>query len=236
MPVDAVVFDWGGTLSVWADLDIGDMWDLAARHLAPDREDEVRAQLRAVEAEAWAAVEKDQASTSLSAVLAKASTALGLDVAEAVLEALHHLDAWTPHIAHDPDALPVLAAIHQQGIRTGLLSNTLWPRAFHEHFLERDGLSPYLDVRCYTSEMQHTKPHPEAFRTALRALDVEAGRTVFVGDRLFDDVYGASMLGLHTVWRRNSFTPAFDVDADASVDTLPELLGVLEKWLADGDR
>jgi len=42
----------------------------------------------------------------------------GLDVAEAVLEeaAVHHLDAWTPHITHDPDAAPVLAALRERGL------------------------------------------------------------------------------------------------------------------------
>ena len=39
--IEAVVFDWGGTLSIYADIDIEDMWRLAARHMAPDREDEL---------------------------------------------------------------------------------------------------------------------------------------------------------------------------------------------------
>jgi len=35
--MDAVIFDWGGTLSVWVEIDIEDMWRLAARHISPDR-------------------------------------------------------------------------------------------------------------------------------------------------------------------------------------------------------
>ena len=34
--VEAVLFDWGGTLSVHADLDLLDMWRAAARVLAPE--------------------------------------------------------------------------------------------------------------------------------------------------------------------------------------------------------
>ena len=43
MSIEAVIFDWGGTLSIYADIDMEDMWRLAARHLAPDREDELEA-------------------------------------------------------------------------------------------------------------------------------------------------------------------------------------------------
>jgi len=136
------VFDWGGTLSVFADVEMIDMWRLAARHLAPDQEAEMIERLIAVEARSWEEVRDHQTSTTLSNLLATASQELGLDVAEAVLEeaATHHLDTWTPHIEHDPDAAPTLAALRDAGHKIGLLSNTHWPRAFHEHFLERDGL------------------------------------------------------------------------------------------------
>src|SRR5687767_6243983 len=169
MTVEAVVFDWGGTLSNLASIDLADMWRLAARHLAPDREDEVMEKLAAVEAASFARIAVDQRATSLSSLLALASAELQLDVAEAVLEeaALHHLDSWTPHIVHDPDCAPTLSALRGRGLRIGMLSNTHWPRAFHEHFLERDGLVDLIDVRGYTSEMTYTKPHPDAFMTVL---------------------------------------------------------------------
>ena len=141
--IEAVVFDWGGTLSAFADVDLGDMWRLAARHLDPDREDELCRRLAEVEDASFARARTDQRSSTLSQILRTASDALGLDVAEAVLEeaATHHLDSWTPHIVHEPDAGPVLETLKGWGLRTGLLSNTHWPRAFHEHFLERDGLA-----------------------------------------------------------------------------------------------
>ena len=61
----------------------------------------------------------------------------------------------------------MLAALRDRACEIGLLSNTHWPRPFHEHFLERDGLVELIDVRCYTSEMTRTKPHPVAFETVL---------------------------------------------------------------------
>ncbi|MBV9933011.1 MAG: HAD family hydrolase [Actinobacteria bacterium] len=231
--IEAVVFDWGGTLSEFADVDMIDMWRLAARRLAPDREDEMIQRLIAVEDASWAAVREHQTSTTLSNLLATASRELGLDVAEAVLEeaATHHLDSWTPHIVHDPDAVPVLAALRDDGYKIGLLSNTHWPRAFHEHFLERDGLDKLIDVRCYTSEMTRTKPHAEAFGAVLDQLGVaDPHRVVFVGDRLHDDIWGAQQLGMKAVLRPNEFVPTYDVEPDAVIDRLPELIDIVRRW------
>lgn len=228
--MDAAIFDWGGTLSVWADIDIEDMWRLAARHIAPEREQELTARLIAVEERSWERTRTDRRSTRLSDLLAVASDELGVDVAAAVLEeaAGHHLDSWTPHIRHQPDAGPTLRALRERGLRIGLLSNTHWPRHFHERFLERDGLDELIDVRLYTSEMDHVKPDPRAFAAVLDAVGVaDPSRAVFIGDRLYDDVWGAQQAGMRALWVRNDQTPAFEVEPDATIDTLAEIPDLL---------
>jgi putative hydrolase of the HAD superfamily len=227
---EAVIFDWGGTLSVWANVDIEDMWRLAARRIAPDREEDLLRRLVAVESRSWQRTRTDRRSTRLADLLAEASAEIGADVAEAVLEeaAAHHLDTWTPHIRHHPEAADTLRRVKQAGIRVGLLSNTHWPRHFHEHFLERDGLAGYIDVRLYTSEMDRVKPDGRVFDQALAALDVtDPAAAVFVGDRLYDDVWGAKTAGLKAVWVRNRHTPDFDVAQDATIETLSELPDLL---------
>lgn len=237
--IEAVIFDWGGTLSVYADIDMEDMWRMAAKHLAtgsePHREDEIRDRLVAVEAEAWARIPVDQRSFTLAQLFARASESLGLDVAAAVVvEATQgHLDAWTPHIRHDPDAQRVLTTLHQRGLKVGLLSNTHWPRQFHEHFLARDGLSAHIDARLYTSELTYSKPHASAFRAVLDSVGVDdPSRAVFVGDRAYDDVFGAQQAGMRAVLRPHSGVPGYDVVPDAVIGRLPELLDVLDRWTA----
>lgn len=228
--MNAVIFDWGGTLSVWADIDMEDMWRLAARHLSPDREQELVQALCEVEARSWARVTTDRRSTRLSELLATASAELGVDVVGAVLEeaATHHLDSWTPHIKHEPSAVEVLQELRARGLRVGLLSNTHWPRPFHEQFLERDGLAELIDARLYTSEMPFVKPDGSAFAAALEALgSPDPSQTAFVGDRLYDDMWGARQAGLRAVWVRNSRTPPYDVTPDAVIDELSELPAVL---------
>ena len=235
--LQAVVFDWGGTLAEHADVDLADLWRMAARHLDPAREDELTRRLEAAEAAMWARVTTTQESATLAQLLAEASEAVGLDVAEAVLEeaAAHHLDAWTPHIRHDPDAAPVLEALRERGLRTALLSNTHWPGRFHEHFLERDGLAHLLDARLYSCDLSHLKPHPSVFEATLAAIGVDdPTRAVFVGDRPIDDVSGAKGVGMRAVHRRNPRLPEAvqrgPVPADAPIDALPELLDLVDGW------
>ena len=227
------MFDWGGTLSVWVDIDIEDMWRLAARHIAPEREEELTAVLVAVEARSWERNMTDQRSTRLAELLADASREVGVDVASVVLEeaASHHLDSWTPHIRHHDDARAVLSALRRSGLAIGLLSNPHWPRAFHEHFLERDGLATSIDARLYTSEMEYMKPHPSVFAAVLERLGIDdPSRAVYVGDRLYDDVWGAKQVGMRAVWVRNHHNDGFDVEPDAVIATLSDLPVLLGAW------
>jgi putative hydrolase of the HAD superfamily len=231
--VEAVVFDWGGTLAEFVPLEMVDVWVLAAGHLAPGREDEVAERLCAVEARFWERTAGACRSATLAELVAEASAELGLDVAEAVLQeaAAGHLEAWTPHIRHFDDAVTTLRALRDRGLRLGLLSNTHWPRVFHERFLARDGLVELLDHRLYTSEMTHLKPHPSVFSAALDALDVaDPAAAVFVGDRPYDDVWGAQRAGLRGVLVANDHAPAWDVTPDAVVGALAELPAVLDAW------
>lgn len=235
MTVEAVVFDWGGTLSEFVSAELVDAWRLAARHLAPDREEELTRRLVAVEDAFWASTATDQRSGTLADLLGAAAAELGLDVAEALLEeaALRHLDAWTPHIRHDSDAGPTLVALRQRGLRIGLLSNTHWPRHFHERFLERDGLVGLIDARLYTSEMPFQKPHPSAFLAACEALGLDdPGRVVFVGDRPWDDITGARRSGMRTVLRPNRLIAEVDAAErpDATIERLPDLVPLVEAW------
>jgi putative hydrolase of the HAD superfamily len=184
--LDAVIFDWGGTLSDFAAIEMVDMWRLAAVHLAPGREDEMADRLCEVEARFWARTTSTQRSGTLAELLAEASRELQVDVAEAVLEeaAVRHLDGWTPHIRHDPAAVPTLAALRERGLAVGLLSNTHWPRPFIERFLERDGLVDLIDARLYTSELPYMKPHPSVFEAALQAVGCsDPARGGLVGGR-----------------------------------------------------
>jgi putative hydrolase of the HAD superfamily len=232
MTVRAVVFDWGGTLTPFHTIDLLDLWRVAAEVLAPDRVDEVAAALAAAERQWWDTVVETGRSGTTAEVFAAARAATGLDLDEALHDAAvtAHLEAWTPHTFTDPDAAPLLRALRERGIRTGLLSNTHWPRDWHEKWLARDGVLELIDARVYTSDLEHTKPHPEAFRTVLGELGVAPEDAVFVGDRPVDDISGAKALGMRAVLVPNPEVPGHPTPPDARIERLSELLALVDGW------
>ena len=228
MSVDAVLFDWGGTLSEHVAVDMLDMWRAAARVLAPDDPEPVAAALLEAETHWWqTSVAAGDRSGTTEQLVRSVARETHLDVAGA-LSAYHA--AWDVTIRHDPAAVPVLTALRQRGLRTGLLSNTHWPRALHERWLAEAGLLDLLDVRLYTSEMRHMKPHAEAFRALLGEVGVAPERAVFVGDRLRDDVGGAQALGMRTVHMTGRPVEPWDVVPDAELVTLDGLVELVDGW------
>ena len=236
-PIEAVIFDWGGTLATFAtSVSARDLWTAAAEQLSPHTPEETAAiaeLLATVENSFWARTTSEHPySGTLADLVADAHQQLKGDVPDSVLSATAkaYLDAWAPHIEHEKDAVPMLDTLRAQGIRTALLSNTHWPRQYHEQFLRRDGLDGLLDARLYTSDLDYMKPHPSVFGAALAAIEVEdASRALFVGDRLWDDIFGAQRAGLRTALRINPLVPKYDVEPDIKITQLSELIGHLRE-------
>lgn len=232
-PVKAVLFDWGGTLTTFHSIDMLDAWIAAAEVLAPDRVDEVAAALLEAEREVWSRTQTTMRSATTAEVLTTAGRAVGLPVDEALHRraVASYLDGWAPTSKARPDARQVLHELRARGLRTGLLSNTHWPREQHEQWLARDGLLDLIDERTYTSDLDFVKPHPDAFAALLDAVGVAAPDAVFVGDRLWDDIEGARRAGMRTIWVHNDAVPPYDVEPDAVVEALGEVVGVVDGWL-----
>ena len=77
----------------------------------------------------------------------------------------------------------------------------------HGEVFARDDLSEYIDAAVYTSEIPVAKPHADAFRQILDALDVHPDEAVYVGDRLWDDIHGAQQVGMRAIWIPHSAIP-----------------------------
>jgi putative hydrolase of the HAD superfamily len=228
MTVEAVLFDWGGTLSLHTPVDLLEMWRAAARVLAPGDPEPVAAALLEAESAWWReCVAAGDRSGTTEQLVRSVARQTHLDV-EGALAAYHA--AWELTVAHDPDAADVLRALRERGLRTGLLSNTHWPRDLHERWLDDAGLLELLDVRLYTSGMAHMKPHPEAFRALLSAVGASAERAVFVGDRPRDDIAGAQAVGMRTVLLTGRPVEDWDVVPDATLASLAGLVELVDSW------
>jgi putative hydrolase of the HAD superfamily len=224
MTVRAVIFDWGGTLTPWHTVELADAWR------ACGLDEDSAARLVAAEDTLWARARDTQRSGTIDEVFAAA----GVTAGPAELAAYYAW--WEQHTLTDPDARPLFVALRERGIRIGVLSNTLWPRTEHDRVFRRDGVADLIDAAVYTSEIEWTKPHPEAFRTALEAVGgVAPEDAVFVGDRPWDDIAGAKGVGMRAVLLPHSTIPAYQQGPvqgvpDAVITRLAELLPLIDAW------
>jgi putative hydrolase of the HAD superfamily len=227
--LEAVLFDWGDTLMRWA-------WEpelLEAGHGAG---------LRAIGREPVPSVtqrfrdaylpllwvpgtlEEVEYPSLVRELLREEGIEVGDDELERFLEAEHA--AWQParQLASTTHAL--LEALRDRGLKLGLVSNALDPPALLHRDLRQLGVAERLDVAVFSSEVGWRKPHPEIFERALRALDVAAEQTLFVGDTLATDIAGAAALGMHTcqaVWFRaddDELAPEPEYQAFSQMDVM----------------
>jgi putative hydrolase of the HAD superfamily len=227
--IRAVIFDWGGTLTPWHSVDQEELWlSVCGQHYPEAEAAAAAAAARAAEAELWRLADSAQQSSTLEAVFARA----GVTVPAGFLDSYYQ--AWDPHTLTDPDAAPLLRELRRRGIKIGVLSNTMWPRTAHERIFVRDEILDLIDGAVYSSEIPWVKPHPEAFRAAMKAIGVtDPAGCVFVGDRPYDDVHGAKSLGMRAVLVPNSDVPAYSgTEPDAVIARLADLLGHLDRWSA----
>ena len=229
MTVEAVIFDWGGTLTPWHTIDHEALWrDVCTRHFTSDLAERHAAAICAAERALWLEAERDHRSATMDRVFKQA----GVTPGSAFLET--YIEAWEPHTFTDPDAQELLACLRDQQIRIGVLSNTMWPRSWHEEVFRRDGVLHLIDGAVYSSEIDWTKPHPEAFRAAMASVGVgDPAACVFVGDRPYDDVHGAKQAGMRAVLVPHSEVPGFDgAQPDAVITRLADLAPLIDAWRA----
>ncbi|MEV4655196.1 HAD family hydrolase [Micromonospora sp. NPDC049301] len=94
------------------------------------------------------------------------------------------------------DAVPVLAALRQRGLRTGVISDCT-----HElpAFLPQLAIAPLLDVRVYSVQVGRCKPDAALYLTACRRLGLAPRDCLYVGDGGSQELTGAERAGMSAV-------------------------------------
>jgi HAD superfamily hydrolase (TIGR01509 family) len=198
--LEAVLFDWGNTLMQFE-------WDdelLAAGHAAGlaalGRAEEADAfTLRFVEEKLPALRTRGAAEhVDYTAELRELLGPVSDEELDRFLDAEHA--AWRPARALVGSAHALLEALRGRGLRLAVVANT-WPDP--PRLVRRDlaelGVAGRVDAIVLSGEVGVRKPHAAIFERALAALRVDPLETLHVGDRLLDDVAGASALGITTV-------------------------------------
>jgi HAD superfamily hydrolase (TIGR01509 family) len=194
-PVDAVLFDFHGTLAQvehspdWmlhatracgVDLDRAGAAALAERLVAAGFGGPLPERVPEHLAEAFADRDLSAAAHRAAYTGLAATVTAGMEgLAEALYERLLCPDGWTAY----PAAIPTLRALRAARVPVAVVSNI----GFDIRPLLRGlGLADLVDATVLSYEVGACKPDPEIFRYACAMVGVEPGRSLMVGDTTAD--------------------------------------------------
>lgn len=123
-----------------------------------------------------------------------------------------------------PDALPLLRALRERGVRLVAASN--WDASLPEA-LERTGLAAHLDGTVSSAVLGAAKPHPALFRRALELAECDAGEAFHVGDSPQADVAGARAAGIRVALLDRHGVLPDPPPGVAKISSLAELASVI---------
>ncbi len=148
-------------------------------------------------------------------------------------------EEFTRFIRIDDAATEVLEKLHKK-YKLGLVSNFAIPECVRS-LLQMFNLDRFFRTIVISGEINKRKPSPEIFHVALKALEVDPARALFVGDTPSMDVKGSKKVGIKAVLisRKTStadqrnlvYQPEQDqenVEPDIVIQNLSELLTILE--------
>lgn len=243
-PVRAVIFDWGGTLTPWHTVDVSAIWRATYADVVYPHDEEAAGELARiltdVDARAWETGRTEHRSARLEEILATVAHRAGMAVADldTVAARAAYEAAWEPHTITAASVHPLWTWLRARQISVGVLSNTIWSRDYHRGLFARDGVLDLIDGDVYSSEIDYAKPHAQAFVIAAAAVGVAPHECVYVGDRLYEDVWGPQQTGMKTIHLPHSAFRAEEVvetDArpDAVAHDLAEVAGIVMRWIDD---
>lgn len=202
-PIRAVLFDYGDTL-----VDI--RWDestlvegeavllTALGASSVDRQGFHRLTGELLEQATEAAV--DHAEVDYAVVLRAALERFGVQPGAADLRAAMRaqIRSWDAVRHLHPDAPRLIDELRGRGIRVGYVSNTLDPPDLLLEVMVAEQMAQRADAVILSTAVGWRKPSPRIYQAALTAVGVPGECTLFVGDRVLEDVVGPAREGMAT--------------------------------------
>jgi putative hydrolase of the HAD superfamily len=241
-PIEAVLFDYGHTLIYFDERPHSALlgaYENVNRLLADTLEREVPAaqvMIERVSQAVDAEIQRDYAAgreeeVEIAAIYDAALRGIGLELEPALIERVMELEqeGWLNSVHVGPDVVSTLEELQRRGLRLGLVSNAAYLPRLMKAQLSALGLATYFRGVTFSSEIGVRKPHPAIYQDALAKVGVEPSRTVFVGDRVREDVQGPKSLGMHAVLTREWRQEDDPGVADFVIERLGQLPAVLNR-------
>jgi len=242
-PIEAVLFDYGHTLIYFDERPhstLVEAYEKVNRLLVATLERAVPAAQVLIEKVSRTVddeIQRDYAAgrpeeVEIATVYDTALRAIGLELEPELIERVMELEqeGWLQSVHVGPDVFGTLEALRGYGLRLGIVSNAAYLPRLMNGQLAALGLAPYFDAVTFSSEVGVRKPHREIYADALKKLGADPSRTLFVGDRVREDVQGPQALGMRAVltreWRQEDDPGVADFVIQRMGD-LPAVVGRL---------
>lgn len=128
----------------------------------------------------------------------------------------------------EPDIVDSLTRLKDMGLKVGLLSNTFIHKSSLERHMAEAGFLDCLTPRLYTYQYPWRKPDSRIFRAGAEKIGVACENIVYVGDRIDNDVEGATKVGMTPVLKKaytnKTKTPPEGVNVINDIRELPDLI------------
>jgi putative hydrolase of the HAD superfamily len=236
--VNAILFDLGDTLLDFRPVSTRTLFEQGARrtyeylqargHKLPSYWWYYRGQFATLQvAYLWSRLRGREFNTYPLICKAAARMNLGLD--EPALREL----AWEWYLPCVPcatvaeDVAPTLGKLRERGYKLGIVSNTFLAGFVLDKHLELHDLLEYFPVRIYSSEVTYSKPDRRIFELALSAINADPASTLFVGDKVRNDIMGPRRMGMRTVLRSPLATAGRHGVADYVIGKISDLWPIL---------
>ena len=139
-------------------------------------------------------------------------------------------DTKLAYIKPNPDVIPTLIALRDEGCKLGIVSNGRSVKQWEK--LIRLGLHHFFDAVIISEDVGSEKPQSKIFRVAIEELGVKPEETIYVSDDLETDVLGANKAGLISirVIKQKHEEPILNKDMRPkfTITKISELLSILE--------
>lgn len=248
MPIEAIIFDLGGTLleyagkySGWPELEAPGF--AAAHEYLGDRGLSLPNQSRFQAAGfdllpgRWRMATRGIRNLTVPSLLADVLDLFNVELMDGeILEeaAQRYQKAVCAGVRPIPHSLEIVSLLSKEGYKLGLVSNTMFSGRSHIADLQRFQLDTYFDSMVFSADINMWKPSPQPFLRVLDTLNVDPSLSVFIGDDPAADIVGGQRAGMHTIHFPSSrrFSSADGLQPDATITDLTELPGILAQLKA----
>jgi len=238
--LQAVLFDYGHTLIYFDERPhstLVDAYEKINRLLADTLTREVPAAQVLIEKVSRAVddeIQRDYAAgrpeeVEIATIYDTALRGLGLELEPDVIEQVMEMEqeGWLNSVHVGPDVMGTLETLRGYGLRLGIVSNAAYRPRLMKQQVAALGLAGFFDAVTFSSEVGVRKPHPAIYADALRKLGADPSRTLFVGDRVREDVQGPQAQGMRAVLTREWRQEDDPGVADFVIQRLGELPAII---------